>query len=74
MHCYAHAYFDFVLTISIKKTEVLGQNVRNILVIKIGKSTLNAVDEFTYRGSIISSSLSLDPELNRLPQPWLVSL
>lgn len=74
MQFYAHACFDVVLTISIKKTDVLGQNVRNILVIKIGKSTLNAVDEFTYRGSIISSSFSLDPELNRLPQPWLVSL
>lgn len=63
--CFAHACAEFGLTISIKKTEVLGQNVSNIPVIKLGNSTLKVVDEFTYLGSTISNSLSLDSELNR---------
>lgn len=44
---------------------MLGQNVSNIPVIKLGNSTLKVVDEFTYLGSTISNSLSLDSELNR---------
>ena len=62
--CFAAACKEFGLTISIKKTNVLGQDVSLVPHISIGDCTLDMVEDFTYLGSTISSSLSLDSELN----------
>ena len=50
--------------ISIKKTNILGQDVSAAPRISIGDCTLDVVEDFTYLGSNISSNLSLDTELN----------
>ena len=58
----------FWLTISIKKTEVLFQPARVSTAttpkIKIDGKILNCVDSFTYLGSSLSSSNSLDKEIS----------
>ena len=59
----ATACNEFGLTISLKKTEIMLQDVSNAPSIKIGDHTLNIVEKFTYLGSTIASNLSLDPEL-----------
>ena len=64
INCFSDACNEFGLTISIKKTNVLGQNVSAAPSISIGDSSLDVVEEFTYLGSVISSSLNLDLELN----------
>ena len=68
INCFSDACNEFGLTISIKKTNVLGQNVSPAPSISIGDSSLEPcvrlVEEFTYLGSVISSSLNLDLELN----------
>ena len=61
INCFSEACSVFGLTISIKKTNVLGQNVSPAPSISIGDSSL---EECTYLGSVISSSLNLDLELN----------
>ena len=61
---FAHACSQFGLTISIKKTNILGQDVSSAPSISIGDCTLDVVEDFTYLGSNISSNLSLDTELN----------
>ncbi|XP_076036094.1 uncharacterized protein LOC143022044 [Oratosquilla oratoria] len=66
MNCFAHACKEFPLTISIKKTNVMGQDVSSIPNISIDGHILEVVGEFTYLGSTISSNLSLDAELNKL--------
>ena len=57
----------FGLTISIKKTEALYQpapgNIYVAPVITIGDKQLNAVDNFKYLGSIVSSDASMDAEI-----------
>ena len=63
-NCFAHACSQFGLTISIKKTNILGQDVSAAPSISIGGCTLDVVEDFTYLGSNISSNLSLDTELN----------
>ncbi|PFX15042.1 putative uncharacterized transposon-derived protein F52C9.6 [Stylophora pistillata] len=65
INCFAHACSQFGLTISIKKTNILGQDVSTAPSISIGDCTLDVVEDFTYLGSTISSNLSLDTELNR---------
>ena len=55
---------DFGLTISIKKTEVLGQGTTAPPNIRIGSQVLNAVKRFQFLGSTISSNLSLEPEIS----------
>ena len=64
INCFSEACEDFGLTISLKKTNIMGQDVRSVPDISIGNYTLQVVENFTYLGSVISSSLSLDPELN----------
>ncbi|KAJ8340611.1 hypothetical protein SKAU_G00352440 [Synaphobranchus kaupii] len=63
INCFALACRDFGLTISLKKTN-MGQDVSNVHSICITDYTLEVVENFTYLGSIISSNLSLDAELN----------
>ena len=54
----------FSLTISIKKTEVLFQGIGESPSIILNGQPLNNVEKFVYLGSTITSSLSLDEELN----------
>ena len=61
---FADACTKFGLIISLKKTQVLGQDVSGVPSISIGDHTLEVVDKFTYLGSTISSNLSLDAELD----------
>ena len=61
---FAAACAEFGLTISLKKTVVMGQDVSSAPNISVGDHTLEVVDRFTYLGSTISSNLSLDAELN----------
>ena len=59
------ACHDFGLTISLKKTNVLGQDVDTSPVITIDNYELEVVHEFTYLGSTTTDNLSLDAELNK---------
>ena len=61
---FAEACKEFGLTISLKKTEVMGQDVSEVPHITIEDHALGVTDTFTYLGSKISSNLSLDAELN----------
>ena len=56
---------DFGLTISLKKANVMGQDVDTPPVITIDNYKLDVVHQFTYLGSTISDNLSLDAEINR---------
>ena len=53
------------LTISLKKTNILGQDVSSTPTISIGDYTLEVMEDFAYLGSTISSNISLDTELNK---------
>ena len=53
------------LTISLKKTQVIGQGVPDPPVIAISNHQLEVVHDFVYLGSTIADTLSLDTELNR---------
>ncbi|KAK4327285.1 hypothetical protein Pmani_002226 [Petrolisthes manimaculis] len=64
VNSFAQACEEFGLTISLKKTDIMGQDVNSAPSISIGNHTLEAVTNFTYLGSTISSNLSLDVELN----------
>ena len=59
INCFSDACNEFGVTISIKKTNVLGQNVSPAPSISIGDSSLDVVEEFTYLSSVISSSHNL---------------
>ena len=61
----ARACQEFGLTISLNKTEVMVQDVTDVPTINIGSHTLQVVKEFTYLGSTISSTMSLENELNK---------
>lgn len=61
---FAEACTEFGLTISLKKTNIMAQDVDTTPTITIGDHTLEVVDKFTYLGSTIYNNLSLDLELN----------
>ena len=61
---FASACREFGLTISLKKTNIMGQDVSSAPNISVGDYALEVVDEFVYLSSTISSNLSLDTELN----------
>jgi len=65
MDRFSHACHDFGLTISLKKANVLGQDVDTPPVIIIENYQLEVVHEFTSLGSTITAILSLDAELNK---------
>ncbi|KAK3731269.1 hypothetical protein RRG08_025811 [Elysia crispata] len=54
---------EFGLTISLKKTNVNAQRTETTPNIAINGYTLEVVENFTYLGSTISSSLSIDLEI-----------
>ena len=56
---------DFGLTISLKKTQVMGQDTDSAPAISINNHELDVIHDFVYLGSAISDTLSLDAELNR---------
>ena len=60
----SHACKEFGLTISLKKTNVMAQGADHSPTIAIDGYNLKAVENFTYLGSSISSSLSIDAEVN----------
>ena len=55
---------EFGLTISLKKTNIMVQGTEDPPNIGIGGCTLENVEDFTYLGSTISSSMSVDHEIN----------
>ncbi|XP_067900795.1 uncharacterized protein [Heterodontus francisci] len=61
----AAACNEFGISISLKKTNIMGLDVRNAPSINIGDYALKVVQEFTYLGSTITSNLSLDAEINK---------
>ena len=61
---FAHACNEFGLTISIKKTKVMGQDVPAQPSIYINQEVPENTDNFTYLGSTITSNLSLDKEID----------
>ena len=65
MDCFSQACKDFGLTISLKKTNVLGQDTEALPVITIDNYELDAVCQFTYLGSTINDNLSLDAEIDK---------
>ena len=62
---FAHVCKEFGLTISIKKTYVMGQDTPAPPSISIDDEVLEVTDHFTYLGSTVSSNLSLDMEIVR---------
>ena len=51
MNCFSKACKDFGLTISVKKTEVMGQGMDSPLSITISTQELEVVHDFVYLGS-----------------------
>ena len=62
MNHFSKACQDFGLTISLKKTQVMGQDVDSPSFITISGQELEVVHGFVYLGSTISDTLSLDVE------------
>ena len=62
---FADACKQFGLTISLKKTNICTQNVNTPTSVTIDGALLEQVDNFTYLGSTISCTVSLDVELDR---------
>ena len=60
----SHACKEFGLTISLKKTNVMAQGADHPPTVAIDGYNLEAVENFTYLGSTISGSLSIDAEVN----------
>ena len=56
---------DFGLSISLKKTNVLGQDTIKQPAITIDDYELDVNKQFTYLGSTISDNLSLDTEIDK---------
>ena len=77
MDRFSQASKDFGLTISLKKTNVLGQDTMELPAITIDYYELDVVEQFTYLGSTITDNLSLDTEIDkrteRQPQHLLAS-
>ena len=62
---FSQACKDFGLTISLKKTNVLGQGTESPPIITIDDYELDVVHHFTYLGSTVTDTLSLDVELDK---------
>ena len=60
---FSEACKDFGLTISLKKTNIMRQGTDCFPAISIEGNTLDVVDDFTYLGSNITSTLSLEKEI-----------
>ena len=60
----SHAYKEFWLTISLKKTNIMAQYARFLPNITIDGCSFKVVNTFTYLRLTISSSLSLDAKVS----------
>ena len=65
MDSFSRASQDFGMTISIKKTNVMAQDVEQPPRISVNGSMLDVVHEFTYLGSTVRDDLSMDTEISR---------
>ena len=65
MDRFSQACKDFGLIISLKKTNVLGQDILAPPVITIDDYELEVIHQFMYLGSTITDNLSLDPEIDK---------
>ena len=61
---FSDACQDFGLTTSLKKTQIMGQDVDSPPAISINDHELDVIHDFVYLGSTISDTLSLDTGLN----------
>ena len=64
MNRFSDACKDFGLTISLKKTQVMVQDVDSPPNIKISDQQLEVVHDFTYLGSTVTDTFTLDQGLN----------
>ena len=62
---FSDACRHFGLTISLAKTQVMGQDIQEIPSLFIHNYKLEVVHEFVYLGSTITDNLSIDSELNK---------
>ena len=62
---FSDACRHFGLTISLAKTQVMGQDIKEIPSLFIHNYKLEVVHEFVYLGSTITDNLSIDSELNK---------
>ena len=62
---FAQACTEFGLAISLKKTNIVGQEISQVPAISIDDRTLEVVQEFTYLESTITSKISLKVEINK---------
>ena len=65
MDRFSQACKDFGLTISLKETNVLSQDLDTSQTITIDDYQLEVIHQFTYLRSTISDSLFLDAEINK---------
>ncbi|KAK3757392.1 hypothetical protein RRG08_050094 [Elysia crispata] len=65
MDRFSHASRRLGLTISNKKSNIMDQAVPSLLAIQSDKEELKVTDHFTCLSSTITSSLSLDAELEK---------
>ena len=63
-HC-SQAPEDFSLTISLKKTNMMGQEGRQPPLITVNNYELEVVHQLIYLGSTTTDSFSLDAEINK---------
>ncbi len=61
---FSYACKEFGLTISLEKTNIMAQEKGSPPTVAIDGYNLKVVENFTYLGSTISSSLSIDVEIN----------
>ena len=62
---FSDACRHFGLTISLAKTQVMGQDIKEIPSLFIHNYKLEVVHEFLYLGSTITDNLSIDSEFNK---------
>jgi len=65
LECFSDACKHFGLTISRKKTQVIGQDTMELPSFHIDDYQLEVVHEFVYLGSTITDNLSLENEINK---------
>ena len=63
--CFVHICTDIGLTISVKKTNLMGQDIRNAPSIPVSDQKLEAVEELIDLTSTESKTMSLAAELNK---------
>ena len=65
MDCLSNGCDLFSLTISLKKTQIMGQAIPMPPPIRINEQELEVVNQFQYLGSTTTDSLSLDTEISK---------